>query len=155
MIYLYKAMPEHGPMLVKWRNDNREWFDDTEPVTMKSHNKWWHGDYVLMPNSQIFMVGLEGYGPIGTVSLTVEHGRGEIGRMILGDKMYARQGFMQDAVRQMMKAYGLEWYWLYTKRENIPTQKFFTGIGFRTLPYDLTVDAHVRMEYRYRPGFPG
>jgi RimJ/RimL family protein N-acetyltransferase len=68
--------------------------------------------------------------PIGSIGVTIKYGAGEIGNMILGDKTYARSGYMRQGVLLLMRAFGLNYWWLHVLPDNIACMKFYEKLGF-------------------------
>jgi len=129
-VTLRKLVESDAELLVRWRNENAYAFPKRdEPLTLSEHDEWYISSYLHDPARAMFVV-LADYFPVGTIGLTIRHGRGEVGNMILGDKSYARQGIMQEAVKQMLKAFDLEHYWLKVLPDNYPCIRFYEKLGF-------------------------
>jgi len=148
-VFLRKAEHADAHELVKWRNENREWFPPGPLLTLEDHIAWFEQEYELNPADNMYMIGVLGVGYIGTVSLIVSYGRGEISRVILGEKQHARKGYMQVAIQMLMAAYGLEFYWLRVKAENYPAIKLYEKLGF--MYRGKTNDRYVKMEHHWTP----
>ena len=125
-ISLRKITEADAPLLVRWRNENAEFFPSG--ATMEGHWSWFQG-YLEDPSDNMFMV-LYGVREIGCLSMTIKDGRGELGRVIVGDKAACGKGFMDEAFRQLMSAYGLPSYWLKVYSWNMTAIRFYKRNGF-------------------------
>lgn len=122
----------HGgdaPLLVRWRNENAKYFPAREPLTELEHGRWFRDVYERDPSQAMFIAELDGK-PVGCLAMTIRDGKGELERMILGDKSISRGGVMRAAFRQVMDAYGLERYWLRIYPWNHVTISFHERNGF-------------------------
>lgn len=128
-VTLRKITEADADLLVRWRNENAEFFPPQPPLTAESHLKWYRETYLPDPRDSMFMVIHDGR-PVGTVAMTIRAGTGELERMILGDKSLARRGIMRDAFSQLMDAYGLHRYWLRIYPWNTATIAFHERNGF-------------------------
>lgn len=130
-VILRKIVSGDAEMLVRWRNENAYAFPERDTLlTFSEHINWYVSSYLHDP-ARIMFVILADSRPVGTIGLTVRHGRGEVGNMILGDKSYERQGIMQEAVKQMLKAFDLDDYWLKVLPGNQACIRFYEKLGFR------------------------
>jgi len=120
--------------LVGWRNDpaNARWFPKQEPWTLLGHQNWYRDTYLTDPSQNLYVVRRNGI-PVGTVGMTIRNGSGELERMMLGDKTLARGGYMRQGMRQLMAAYGLDYYWLRVMPDNEATIRFHQRNGFTKL----------------------
>ncbi len=123
---------EDCALVVTWRNDpdNARWFPKQEPFTLSGHRNWYFHRYLRDPSQNLYLVYRD-HQPIGTVGMTIKNGSGELERMMLGDKTLARGGFMRQGMRQLMDAYGLDYYWLRVMPDNERTIAFHQSNGFR------------------------
>jgi RimJ/RimL family protein N-acetyltransferase len=128
-VWLRRIEPRDAHTLVRWRNENAKFFRPQEPWTLQSHLSWYYDVYQHDPSDNMFMVEHEGR-LAGCLAMTIKGGRGELERMILGDKTVARGGIMRAAFRQLMDAYGLEYYWLRIYEWNEVTISFHRRNGF-------------------------
>lgn len=128
-VELRKTTIADTPLLVRWRNADREFFLDSEPLNEGAHRAWYTGTYVNAVADHLYLVICDGL-PAGTAGITVSGGRGEIGRMLLGDKALARQGVMSAALRLVTDGYGLRGYWLRVLKGNEPAIAFYQRNGF-------------------------
>lgn len=129
IVTLRKIREADAPLLVRWRNENARYFPAQPPWTIGSHVAWFRGRYQHDPCDNMFMALLDGR-PVGCLAMTIRDGRGELERMILGDKSIARGGVMRAAFRQLMDAYGLAEYWLRIYEWNDVTIAFHRRNGF-------------------------
>lgn len=116
--------------IVRWRNENAEWFPVQEPWTEEQQLRWFYEVYQHDPSQNLYFVCVLKE-PVGIVGMTIKRGSGELERMILGDKAYARKGYMRRGMRMLMDAYGLEHYWLRVMPNNEATINFHKRNGFR------------------------
>ena len=133
IVFLRKVTAEDAADIVRWRNENSEGFPPgvvSGPLTIEDHLDWFHSIYEIDPADNMYVIGVMGIGYIGTVSLTVANGRGEIGRVILGEKGHARKGYMQTAIQQLISAFDLMEYWLRVKQDNFAAIKLYEKLGF-------------------------
>lgn len=136
-VTLREILPWDADLLVQWRNDpeNARWFPKQEPWTLRGHLDWYREHYLTDPSQNLYVI-LRGLRPVGTVGMTIRNGVGELERMMLGDKSLARGGYMRQGMRQLMKAYGLQHYWLRVMPDNEPTIRFHQRNGFTVLHRD-------------------
>ena len=131
---LRKATWADGPLLVGWRNADRERFGDTALLTLAAHRDWWYQVYELDPWDHLYIVEAGGK-PAGTIGLKLG-GWPEICRVLLGDKTLARTGVMTAALIELTGGYGLRSYWLRVKAGNEPAVRFYERNGFRRYEED-------------------
>ena len=129
-VSLRKITETDAGLLVAWRNENAEFFPPQPPFTLESHLAWYRDRYMADPAQNMFMVLLDSR-PIGCLAMTIRGGRGELERMILGDKTVTRGGHMRAGFRQLMDAYGLASYWLRIYEWNTVTIAFHERNGFQ------------------------
>lgn len=140
-VSLRKIAEADTPLLVKWRNENKQFFPPQPDWTLESHLEWFREKYQADPSDNMFMVLLDGK-PIGCIAMTIRNGEGELERMILGEKELARGGKMRDAFRQLMDAYGLDRYWLRIYPWNEVTINFHKRNGFKIIATVTEGDNH-------------
>jgi RimJ/RimL family protein N-acetyltransferase len=128
-VTLRKITEADAPLLVSWRNENARYFRPQPPLTLQSHLDWYRGTYQQDPCDNMFMTLYDGR-PAGCLAMTIRDGRGELERMILGDKTLERRGIMRQAFRQLMDAYDLPAYWLRIFAWNHVTISFHERNGF-------------------------
>lgn len=118
-------------LIVSWRNDpsNARWFPKQEPWSVARHINWYREHYLTDPSQNLYQVLRDGFA-IGTVGMTIKDGCGELERMMLGDKTLARGGYMRQGMRQLMAAYGMNFYWLRVMPDNEATIRFHRRNGF-------------------------
>ena len=133
-VTLRKAAWADGPLLVAWRNADRDLFGDTAPLTLDGHLSWWSGVYERDPRDHLYIVEAGG-APAGTIGIRLG-GRPEIQRVLLGDKTLARTGVMTAALDLLTESYGLPRYWLRVKTTNDPAIRFYERNGFRRYEKD-------------------
>jgi RimJ/RimL family protein N-acetyltransferase len=128
-VSLRKITEADAYLLVQWRNENAQFFPKQAPFTVESHLRWYRDSYMTDPAQNMFMVLLDSR-PIGCLAMTIRDGRGELERMILGDKTVTRGGHMRAGFRQLMDTYGLASYWLRIYEWNTVTIAFHKRNGF-------------------------
>ena len=137
-VTLRKATWADGPLLVAWRNADRDLFGDTTPVTLDRHRYWWFQVYEQDPLDHLYIVEAGG-APAGTIGVRVGD-RPEIQRVLLGDKALARTGVMTAALELLLDlltdAYGRPSCWLRVKTTNAPAIRFYERNGFRRYEKD-------------------
>jgi RimJ/RimL family protein N-acetyltransferase len=128
-VALRKATWADGPLLVAWRNADRDRFGDTAPLTLDGHLSWWSGVYEQDPWDHLYIIEAGGV-PAGTIGIRLG-GRPEIQRVLLGDKTLARTGVMSAALDLLTDGYGLPQYWLRVRTGNAPAIRFYECNDFR------------------------
>lgn len=118
------------PWVVHWRNENKEWFPAQPDLTPQGHRHWFYETYQKDPSQNVYIVLLNEVG-IGMVGMTIKDGKGELERMVLGERLYARGGYMRTAMRMLMDAYGLDHYWLRVMPHNTRVVAFHERNGFK------------------------
>jgi len=131
---LRKATWADGPLLVGWRNADRDLFGDITRLTLDGHLSWWSGVYERDPWDHLYIVEAGGT-PAGTIGIRLG-GRPEICRVLLGDKTLARTGVMTAALNLLTGRYGLPRYWLRVRTGNTPAVRFYERNGFRRYEED-------------------
>lgn len=88
-------------MLVKWRNENWQWFFSNEPVVLSEHLKWYSG--VKRDKTQTFYIIKTGREPVGTISLALRGlDGGEYGRFLIAAP-HRKQGYGEDALKTLCR----------------------------------------------------
>ena len=118
--------------IARWRHENAQAFPPQDPWTMEGQQRWYYQVYAKDPSLNLYFVCVDDQ-PIGTVGMRIENGEGEMMWMILGNKKYARKGYMRQGMRKLMEAYGLTYYWGRVMPDNIAGVKFQLANGFRTV----------------------
>lgn len=134
-VTLREIQEADAELLVRWRNENAQWFPASGLLTISKHLAWYRGSYLTDPSQNMYMVRLDDR-PIGVVGMTIRDGEGELERMILGDKSLTRGGYMRQGMRQLMAAYGLPHYWLRVMPHNEATIAFHKRNDFEVTSYD-------------------
>lgn len=124
--------------IAKWRNDNASAFPDQEPWTVAGQQQWYRDVYRHDPSLNLYFVCVNAAGVsakllIGTVGMRIKNGDGEMMWMILGNKDYARGGYMRQGMRKLMEAYGLDYYWGRVMPDNVAGLKFQLDNGFQVI----------------------
>lgn len=126
-IRLRKVTEHDDRMIVNWRNRNAEFFPPQEPLSLSSHLVWYFNTYAYDPSDHYFIVTADG-ASVGTIAINTS--TFEIGRVLLGDKNYARTGVMTEALRLLIEAHYAGYYWLQVLRNNERAIAFYERNGF-------------------------
>lgn len=147
-VSLREIQPWDTFKVVQWRNhpDNARWFPKQPRWTPEGHQAWYRNVYATDPSQNLYIV-LRDEVPIGTVGMTIKDGRGELERMMLGNKALARGGYMRQGMRQLMEAYGLQHYWLRVMPDNKATIAFHVRNGFTVFSDDGGTYENVHGEF--------
>lgn len=104
-------------VLAQWRNDNADNFFSVWPIA-QSEQAGWYQKYLGSGRERQFMVEIEQAGStkqeasalrwitIGTLSLlNINHHNqtAELGRVMLGDKRFEKNGYMSGAIKALLK----------------------------------------------------
>lgn len=126
---------KHLDWMTNVRNQNREWFMNSQPVEFKDTETWFekstdNGDLNLV----IKTFGGDRVGFISVYNISPD-GSATIGRMMVHDK-FKHQGYMEGAmigVLDICKRYlGIESLTLEVKKNNIPARDLYCKFGFVT-----------------------
>lgn len=122
---------DDADLIVSWRNDpdTARAFPPQEPWTLEGQQNWYHDVYLRDPSLNLYFVELDGW-PIGTVGMKVKDGTFEMMWMMLGEKGYARLGYMRQGMRKLMEAYGPGHYWGRVMPDNGAGLRFQVSNGF-------------------------
>lgn len=123
-------------LMVKWRNENAEYFPSRlYPLTEEEHRAWFFSDYEVNPSDHMYMVTVGG-ASVGTIGINVR--TREIQRVMRGEK-YAAPGAMGEALEEIKEAYSrLGSYWLRVLETNPHAIAFYKKHGFFTTKRDGT-----------------
>jgi RimJ/RimL family protein N-acetyltransferase len=119
-------------LISSWRNANSAAFPEQEPWDARGQQAWYNDVYRDDPSLNLYFVLVDGM-KIGTVGMRIKGGQGEIMWLVLGNKDYAREGYMKQGMRKLMEAYGLEYYWGQVMPDNEAGLKFHKANGFSVL----------------------
>lgn len=104
-------------LLALWRNENSEHFFSTWPIA-QSEQSGWYQKYLASGRERQFMVEVQGaistkneasklawltVGTLALVNINHHNQSAELGRVLLGDKRYEKNGYMADAIRALVK----------------------------------------------------
>lgn len=108
---------------VPWRNQNAEFFPHRDKeLTMREHLDWYHDVYTRDPADHMFVIYADRT-PVGTIAFNSQ--TREIGRVMLGNKAYRRQGIMSEALSLLMQSFRADWYHLKVLRNNESAIAFY------------------------------
>ena len=131
-VKLKKVTESDAGLIVKWRNENKEYFGTQEGIDRAGHRWWYANTYLYDLFDNYYMVYADGQ-PVGTISMnTCTH---EIGRVLLGYKKFARQGIMGEALEQVMSAHYNYWYILNVLESNQDAIAFYRKHDFAISRY--------------------
>lgn len=133
---LTKLNDQNYHLMREWRNENLNAFLIQVYVTPEMHEKWYE-KYQSDPKELIYVVEHEGKS-IGTVGLDLNQTPPSIERVMLGDKSYARQGLMGDALEKLCDMYNFKSCQLRVKADNHIAINFYIKHGFKE--YDRIID---------------
>jgi len=126
-ISLRKVTDVDGILIVKWRNENKQYFGAQENISLVGHLKWYRNTYLYDPTDHYFMVYADGM-RAGTISYN--SCSQEIGRVLLGNKSFARKGVMTEAMLEIRRAFLSRRYWLKVLTTNTGAIEFYERCGF-------------------------
>lgn len=92
------------PLIRKWRNQNREWFDTQDVITAIMQEKWYER-YLKDDSDILFIIETEDKTPIGTYGFKhIDYitKKAEGGNLILGNEKFAGQGMGAEIVKISM-----------------------------------------------------
>lgn len=87
-------------LLRKWRNENRNFFINSEIITPDGQKRWYNL-YKTNPLDKIFIIYVNKK-PVGTISLVDTDTGVEVGRVMLGEKDFSRKGIMGEALELLI-----------------------------------------------------
>lgn len=127
-------------MLRLWRNANKEFFFTQTEITPEKQKDWYKNHYLNNPNDTIYMVSYRGK-PVGTLAMIKQGDDYEIGRVMLGEKEYARHGVMGAATEKLLDKYktsgDTQRVFLEVIKTNIPAIKFYELHGFKKVSANI------------------
>ena len=151
-IRLRKIRFTDAPHLIQWRNENKEYFPPQPDFTLASHAHWFWEIHAYDPADHMFMVlVMDGGEEEGAGTIAFNSRTREIGRVLLGDKRYERQGIMSQALRLIMEAFGGGPYWLNVRKDNATAIAFYEKNGFKQDTYEDLTGKEMRTMYCTRP----
>ena len=137
-VELRKLRKNDLKMLRFWRNANRKFFFNKDVVSPKMQINWYYDRYLKNPNDTIYIVLYKNV-PVGTLAM-IKHDNGEleIGRVMLGEKKYARKGIMGKALELLLKLYeenntDMKRFFLEVIRTNKSAIEFYEKHGFKQI----------------------
>lgn len=114
-----------------WRIQNRKYFLNTNFISTQQHLSWFE-KYKQNKNETIYIIYYKDV-PVGMIGILLEKNGtlGTIGRVLMGNASYRRNGIMSEAFRILTKKlYSCDMYSLEVKKDNIPALKFYSLNGF-------------------------
>lgn len=128
------------PLTLGWRNQDhiRKWFFYAEVLTFDQHQAWFQ-KYQTRDNDYVFIIedissGCRPVGQIAIYNIDWEKGRGEFGRLMIGDPEAAGKGFARPATQLVLSvafgALGLEEVYLEVFANNERAIAVYQKCGF-------------------------
>lgn len=127
-VTLRKVTESDAHLLVRWRNENKNWFPPQPDFTLGGQYRWFWDKYLTNPHDHYFLVCVGDRKPVGTMS--IDSRTHEIGRVMLGDTSYARKGVMSAALRELRLAFPARSYCLQVLSSNVRAIAFYRKNGF-------------------------
>lgn len=123
-------------LLLRWRNENREWFGDSRKLTKEEHAAWFarYDDEYDQDTAVTSIVDNESGVYIGCLSIyNIRGPTAEIGRIVV-DKPYRRLGYATQMVKEAMiwasMRYGVHSFHLTVKGDNHAAIAVYRKCGF-------------------------
>jgi RimJ/RimL family protein N-acetyltransferase len=136
-VRLKKVQKNDAGIIVKWRNENKQFFPEQPDFTVGSQNHWFTNTYMYDPTDHYYIVSADGT-PVGTIAIDSQSG--QIGRVLLGNKNFARKGVMSEALDLLTSTHrGPGSAWLRVLKDNTGAIEFYERNGFKP----------VRASYQY------
>lgn len=131
------------PLTLGWRNQEhlRRWFLNSDPLTPEQHRGWFER-YREKDDDFVFVVEetkelLKPVGQTALYNIDWERGRGEYGRLLVGEPEAAGRGLAKEATALTLDfafgALGLEEVESYIKPDNAASLAVCTACGFRVV----------------------
>lgn len=105
-VQLKRVTQADTSLIVKWRNENKEFFPEQPGFTVTSQNHWYFNKHLYDPADNYFVV-MVNKRSVGTIACNAR--TSEIGRVLLGNKDFARTGVMSEALKQIRATFGHTW----------------------------------------------
>ncbi len=141
-IYLREVTEEDVELIFKWANDKvvRENSFSTETISMDNHRKWFN-NVLLREYIRLFVMVVNGT-PVGQVRITIEGNVAELGYSIADE--YRGKGYGRKIIELMIdkihKGFpDIDIIIGRVKKENIPSQRVFQGLGFNKEGFEYSL----------------
>lgn len=129
------------PMTLAWRNQDhiRKWFVNSDVITQEQHQNWF-ARYRESDNDFLFIIEEVGTlrKPIGQTSLyhlNWETGKGEYGRLLIGEKAALHKGLAKQATKLLLhyafSELGMKEIELIVVSRNIAAISLYQSCGFK------------------------
>jgi RimJ/RimL family protein N-acetyltransferase len=94
------------PMTLSWRNRNRKWFLNQNPLSLDQHKAWFE-QYVPRDDDYVFIIErrAEKIEPVGQISLYKidwKNQKAEFGRLLIGERKARRLGIAKKATEILL-----------------------------------------------------
>lgn len=127
-VTLRKVTENDSLDIIGWRNENAQYFPPVDhELCLHDHVAWFRRTYLLDPADHYYMVCAD-QRSVGTIAYN--SATGELGRVLLGEKRFARQGVMSAAIGEIEETFAPEWMWLYVLPDNKVAIRFYEKYGF-------------------------
>ena len=141
-------------LTLSWRNQDeiRKWFFFQDKIEKKNHCAWFE-KYLARDNDYVFIIEAKDLGelPIGQISIydiDWENGKGEYGRLMIGEEVAKGKGYAKDATRLILevasKVFELKEIYLEVFTENQAARRVYEKCGFEVTESNKEV---TRMSY--------
>ena len=102
-VQLVRPLPDEFPLLVKWRNESRDYFFHNAPITFESHDKW-YWNLSRNASERFYMIRTVGMVPVGTVGLSVDshNACAEYGRFLVAQE-HRRNGYGYETLFLLLR----------------------------------------------------
>ena len=129
------------PMTLTWRNQDhiRKWFINPDVITQEQHQNWF-ARYRECDNDLLFIIEEVGTlrKPVGQISLyhlDWESGKGEYGRLLIGERAALHKGLAKQATKLLLNYafanLGMKEIELIVVSWNIPAISLYQSCGFK------------------------
>jgi RimJ/RimL family protein N-acetyltransferase len=123
---------------LSWRNQNRQWFFNSAPISAAEHRAWFD-QYLERDDDYVFIIEQlsENRAPVGQVALyniDWENRRAEYGRLLIGEPWARRKGMARKATEILLEyaftSLGIDAIQLEVLQANSPALSLYTRCGF-------------------------
>ncbi len=154
-VLLRPLREEDLPMTLAWRNDDaiRRWFLTTDRIDSQRHREWFE-HYLTKDNDFTFIIEetavlKKAVGQIALYNIDWGTGRGEFGRLMIGESAARGKGLAKEATNLLVNfaetQLGLQETYLDVYVDNQPAIAVYSACGFRWKETTLGVARMVRM----------
>jgi len=127
-------------LTLSWRNQDeiRKWFFFQERIELTNHLAWFE-KYQTRDNDYVFIIEAKDLGglPVGQIAvydIDWQQGRGEYGRLMIGEAIAKGKGYAQDATQLILevasKIFALKEIYLEVYTQNQAARRVYEKCGF-------------------------